>query len=114
MTVDKAQNWEKVAAGKCAARDALIPKSWLISDPGGRNVQSVAETCGVLSPEELQITDTEAPELVKKMVAKELTSEQVVTAFCKRAAIAQQLVSSVGDESYLPRAPSEGLSVISC
>lgn len=92
MTVDTPQNWEAVSAGKRAARDALIPKAWLIKDVEERNVQAVAESCGVLTPEELKITDTDATELVKKMVAKELTSEQVVTAFCKRAAVAQQLV----------------------
>lgn len=93
MTVNP-QDWEAVSAAKRAGRDALIPKAWIIKDVEERNVQSVAESCGVLSPEEIKITNTAAPELVKKMVNKELTSEQVVTAFCKRAAIAQQLVSA--------------------
>lgn len=93
MTIDAVSDWKTVAANKRAARDDLIPKSWLIEDPGTRNVQDVARSCGVLSPAELEITETEAPALVQKMLAKELTSEAVVTAFCKRAAIAQQLVS---------------------
>jgi len=87
-------SWETIAANKRAARDALIPKSWLIKvDDDVLDVTGVPRTCGVLTPEEVTITETEAPKLVQQMINKELTSEAVVTAFCKRAAIAQQLVS---------------------
>lgn len=93
MTVTAA--WDKIAADKRAARDALIPKEWLIEvGDDVVDVMDVPAKCGVLSAAELDITELDAPTLVKKMVAKELSSEAVTTAFCKRAAIAQQLVSN--------------------
>lgn len=87
-------SWETIAANKRAARDALIPAAWLITvDDGLLDVTGVPRTCGALSPDEIKITETEAPKLVEQMIGRQLTSEAVVTAFCKRAAIAQQLVS---------------------
>lgn len=47
-------------------------------------------------PPELDITETEATILVRKMVGGELKSREVTEAFCKRAAVAQQLVSQPG------------------
>ena len=52
--------------------------------------------CGLLTEHELDITENyDAVTLLEKIAAKELTSHLVTTAFCKRAAVAQQLVSSV-------------------
>lgn len=94
--------WDAVAAEKRAERDARIPQSWLISFPDDvLDVTGVPRECGVLTPEEIIITETEAPKLVQQMIAKELTSEAVVTAFCKRAAIAQQLVSEDGGGKWI-------------
>lgn len=89
-----AEQWAKVAADKRAARDALIPKEWLVEPVADDvlNVMDVPTTSGVLSADELEITEADAPTLIKKMIEKELTSEAVTVAFCKRAAIAQQLV----------------------
>jgi amidase len=87
------KTWDTIAAEKRAARDTLIPEAWRVSvDDSLLDVTDVPRTSGVLSPAEVEITETEAPELVRKMIDRELTSEAVVTAFCKRAAIAQQLV----------------------
>lgn len=88
-----ASHWETIAANKRAARDALIPKAWRVSVPDDvLDVTHVPETCGVLSAAEIKITETDATDLVKQMLAKEITAEAVAVAFCKRAAIAQQLV----------------------
>lgn len=87
--------WEKVAAEKRAARDALIPQEWRIAGIADDviNVMDVPTKSGILSEIELDITETDAPTLVKRMINKELTSEDVTVAFCKRASLAQQLVS---------------------
>jgi len=54
----------------------------------------VPRTCGILSEKELDITENyDATALVEKMAKGEFKSVEVVTAFCKRAAIAQQCVS---------------------
>jgi amidase len=89
----QSKTWEDVAAAKQAARAAAIPAEWVIKVPDSANVMSVPATCGVLSPQEVEITETPASVLVQRLLARELSSEAVVTAFCKRAAIAQQLTN---------------------
>ena len=60
------------------------------------SVLDVPRTCGLLTEDELDITENyDAVTLLEKIAARELTSHSVTTAFCKRAAITQQLVSSV-------------------
>ncbi|WWD20157.1 hypothetical protein CI109_104633 [Kwoniella shandongensis] len=86
-------SWTEVAAAKVAARDALIPSEWRIPPTEAINVIDVPKTCGVLTPVEIDITETEAPVLVEKMVKGELKSYDVTLAFCKRAAIACQLTN---------------------
>lgn len=87
--------WETVAEGKRAVRDARIPTAWqLPNNPlPPLNVMDVPATSGILTDLEIKITETAAPQLVDLMVDHTYTSEQVVTAFCKRAAIAQQLTN---------------------
>lgn len=94
-TSTKKPLWTSVAAGKVAARDALIPKEWLIPTTNALNVMDIPRTCGILSAAEIAITESEAPVLVERMVQGDLKSYDVVLAFCKRAAIAQQLVSTI-------------------
>lgn len=54
----------------------------------------VPRTCGILTEKELDITENyDATALVEKMAKGDLKSVEVVTAFCKRAAVAQQCVS---------------------
>lgn len=55
-----------------------------------QNVLVVPEM--VLTPEELQITSYDAPELLKLMREKALTCEVVTRAFLRRAALAQKMV----------------------
>jgi amidase len=57
-------------------------------------VLDVPRRSGILTKKELDITENhDATDLVSKMAKGELKSVEVVTAFCKRAAIAQQCVS---------------------
>lgn len=92
MTV--AKTWETVRDAKQAERDARIPSAWRLKElPKGTNVMDVPRTCGILTPREIEITETCAVDLVKAMVDKKYTAEEVTTAFCKRAAIAQQLTN---------------------
>lgn len=59
---------------------------------------AVPQMCGLLSPNELSITqDYEAPALVQALAARALTAVDVVTAFAKRAAIAHQLTGCLCD-----------------
>lgn len=92
MTV--AKTWETVRDAKQAEREKRIPAEWRLKElPKGTNVMDVPRTCGILSDREIEITESCAKDLVQAMVDKKYTSEEVTTAFCKRAAIAQQLTN---------------------
>ncbi|KAH7555055.1 hypothetical protein BM1_07716 [Bipolaris maydis] len=95
-------DWQAVAKSKRESVFAKIPKDWLLptsqtsqyTETSSISVLDVPRTCGILTEKELDITENyDATDLVKMMAEGQLKSTQVVTAFCKRAAIAQQCVS---------------------
>ena len=91
-----AASWENTAQDKKNRIAESIPKEWRIEAiPQDDNVMSYAKSSGILSDEELSITESSAVDLVARLAAGELTSVAVTTAFCKRAALAQQLVCSL-------------------
>jgi amidase len=94
-----AQNWESKAKVARHILEKSIKKEWLLPQEklpakDRLNVLSVAKESGILSDDELLITDTDATGLVEKMGAGEWTAEQVLVAFTKRATIGHQIVSS--------------------
>jgi amidase len=95
-------DWQELAKSKRESVAAKIPSDWRLpssltsqySETSTINVLDVPRTCGLLTEQELAITeDHDATALVELMTSGKLKSIQVVTAFCKRAAIAQQCVS---------------------
>jgi amidase len=95
-------DWQELAKSKRESVFAKIPKDWLLptsqtsqyTETSTISVLDVPRTCGILSESELDITENyDATDLVKMMAERQLKSVDVVTAFCKRAAIAQQCVS---------------------
>lgn len=97
MTV-KDMSWETIATSKQKKRAALIPPEWrLHRRPASSdiNVLSVPAECGILTTRELEITGNhDAYALAKLLKDGFYSAEEVTVAFCKRAAIAQQLVSN--------------------
>lgn len=89
-------SWQQKAAAKRAASLNQIPNDWRLPDaPRPKDVRSIPATCGILTPRELIITEEdEADVLLKRIAAAEWSAEEVALAYCKRAAIAQQLVRS--------------------
>ncbi|KAH8890689.1 putative fatty-acid amide hydrolase [Thozetella sp. PMI_491] len=90
------KNYQTIAAEKTTQRWDKIPKEWRISEKlqDALNVMDVPVTCGLLSEAERVITsDYDATALVEKIKARVWSVEQVTVAFCKRAAIAQQLTN---------------------
>lgn len=90
--------WETIAAQKRAEQHSRIPKSWLLASPPSpsstADVRSIPQTSGILSPRELTITSShDATALAALIRGKTYTASEVCTAFCKRAAIAQQLTN---------------------
>jgi amidase len=96
--------WDALIAAKRAANLAKIPIAWRLSaqiletinENATIGVLDVPRSCGILSPSELELTENwDATDLIDMMKNRAVNSEDVVLAFCKRAAIAQQLVSSL-------------------
>ncbi|KAF1918102.1 amidase signature domain-containing protein [Ampelomyces quisqualis] len=95
-------DWQELAKSKRESAFARIPTDWILpttltsqyTETTGLNVLDVPRTCGLLTEQELAITeDHDATALVELMSTGKLKSVDVVTAFCKRAAIAQQCVN---------------------
>lgn len=86
--------WQEIAADKKARITASIPQEWrLKSAPTELSVMAYPKESGIMNADELDITESSATDLVAKMAAGKLTSVAVTTAFCKRAALAHQLVN---------------------
>lgn len=90
------KQYQVVAAKKKAQQWSKIPEDWRISPDRFEtltNVMDIPLSCGVLNETEISITsDYDATALLEKLKARVWPVEQVVVAFCKRAAIANQLV----------------------
>ena len=88
--------WQDICTVKRKNRDNAIPAAWKIPNLEALtelNVLKVPSDCGILTSEEVSITtEYDAVGIVEAIREKLFTAEAVTTAFCKRAAIAQQLV----------------------
>lgn len=88
--------WNNRVVQKRTTQLALIPPSWhlppaVLENPPKSAVDTIRAS-GILSPNELSWTErTDIRDLVELVKTRQVTSEQLTTAFCKRAAIAQQV-----------------------
>lgn len=109
-------DWKQVALSKRVSTFNKIPKDWLLpieqasqyTETNPISVLDVPSTSGILTQKELEITENhDATDLVALMTQGELSSVEVVTAFCKRAAIAHQATNCLAEilfEEALARA----------
>uniref|UniRef100_A0A0W0FPE1 Amidase domain-containing protein n=1 Tax=Moniliophthora roreri TaxID=221103 RepID=A0A0W0FPE1_MONRR len=93
-----AKNWEDIVAEKRAAQRASIPQAWLLEPdklPPTHvlDVNHVPTQCGLFTPLELEITASPVENLLSNLSGGKWSSVEVTTAFCKRAAVAHQLVN---------------------
>lgn len=97
------EDFKLVAQRKTDSNAAKIPKEWQLQSryldnlgPNADvNVLDIPRKSGILSEKELDITENyDATALLEKLASKHFSSYEVVLAFSKRAAIAQQLVST--------------------
>lgn len=91
-------DWQEKAQLKQSEAASKIPPEWRLSldiltaISNESNVLDIPTKCGILSARELDITEHyDATDLLQRLASKELSAVEVTTAFCKRAAIAQQL-----------------------
>jgi amidase len=94
--------YQKIAAAKQADALSKIPQEWRlpadilqkVSAASDISVMDIPSTCGILDSTEIEITEAYTATVLANQIASGVFSSlQVAQAFCKRAAIAQQLVS---------------------
>ncbi|KAL4804161.1 amidase signature domain-containing protein [Aspergillus unguis] len=91
-------HWQTKAQRKRDALAAKIPEEWRLSSElleraeSLDNILDIPRQSEILTEREINITETtDATELVSRLLSGELSAYEVAVAFCKRAAIAQQL-----------------------
>lgn len=88
--------WQDIASRKSAERDSKIPPEWRISltSEVSRQIDFLPRY-GILTERDLALTDPthDATDLLSQLCSGKVTAEDVVRAFCKRAAVAQQLTN---------------------
>ncbi|KAF7290792.1 Amidase domain-containing protein [Mycena indigotica] len=97
--------WPQVALRFVDELYAKIPPELRLSQdfldqyPPGSDVRAAVAACGLLSKDEMEITNPEydSVSLLRRIKDKEVTAVQVARAFCKRAAVAQQLLHCLTD-----------------
>ncbi|CAI7676987.1 unnamed protein product [Penicillium palitans] len=100
--------WNNRVLEKRATQLTLIPSAWrlsetLLENPPASSVETIRAS-GILSADELAWTDTaDIRDLVELVKSQRVTSEALTTAFCKRAAIAQQVTKCL-TEIFFDRA----------
>lgn len=102
-------DWEQKVEAKQASVVAKIPAEWKlksdilekVSPDSTEGVLHIPRISGILTEKEVKITeDYDATSLVEKLASREFTSLEVVTAFVKRATIAQQLTSCLTETFF--------------
>lgn len=93
-------DWQSLAKEKRDSVNALIPKAWLLPSPvppaseqrdvTGKYIQQF------LSPLEIEITESDALAIVKNTTSAKWKARDVAEAFCHRAALAHQMVCTLG------------------
>lgn len=104
------QQWKIRVEKKLVSCKDGIPAEWMLPDSSfevlslplevKRNNLIELDICrrsGIFTNRELEITELyTALDLLKKLAVGDFTALEVTQAFCKRAAVAQQLVSLIG------------------
>jgi len=96
------QTWEEKARQKRNSLYNLIPEEWRLSESilnnPPKNSTLVPSQCGILSKLDLEITEIDnIEELANHISHGKYSSIQVTEAYCKRAAIAHQLVNCLAE-----------------
>lgn len=90
------EGWQEVAEKQRKITNDSIPAKWRLPEgvDGIQNVHHVPSSCGLLTPKQLEITERSTVTLLNDLASGALSSVEATEAFCGRAAIAQQCVST--------------------
>ncbi|KAK8211349.1 hypothetical protein M8818_003316 [Zalaria obscura] len=100
--------WRATARRKRAQQEAAIPPEWRLKPntrpaPDRTNILDVPRECGILTVEEIRITESyDACGLLEELRRGRLKAVDVARAFCKRAAVAQQLSNCLTELLFEP------------
>lgn len=91
--------WGGTARISIDIRDKSIPKQWLLEPENVPSkeqhaVSEVPAESGMLTPEEIEMTNSDVECLLEAYQTRKWTVRQVVTAFLKKAVIMNQMVSN--------------------
>lgn len=92
-------SWQQTAQTKRRAVEARIPAEWRIPSPPAPQEQ--IDVTGeyihqFLDPKEVEITETDAVGIARRVAEGRWTAEEVARGFCHRAAVGHQLVGHLG------------------
>ncbi|KAF9890168.1 hypothetical protein FE257_006329 [Aspergillus nanangensis] len=110
-SIDQTPNWQERVAKKLQECANKIPAAWKISDDLTASLlsdskndlirSSAIRKSGILTEQELQITEKyTVSSLIAALAEGSLTSVDVTLAYCKRAAVAHQLVSCLTETMF--------------
>ncbi|CAK7236233.1 hypothetical protein SBRCBS47491_009568 [Sporothrix bragantina] len=102
-------DWKAIGARKKQSVLNKIPQEWRLPaetlakahEDAELDVTGIPRECGILTADEITITEKyDATDLLAKLAAGEYSSLAVTTAFCKRAAIANQLTNCLTETFF--------------
>ncbi|KAK7538482.1 fatty-acid amide hydrolase [Phyllosticta citribraziliensis] len=98
-------SWKEIAAKKRAALLDSIPEEWripanILPPESQLDVTAFPQKSGWFTAEELEITNSSATVLLKRLRSGKYSSEQVTKAFCKRASAAHQLTNCLSETLF--------------
>lgn len=88
-------SWKTIAREAQTKLLESLPQGWRIDVEkykSLKDVTSVPRACGILTEDQLRITELTVVEITRAIKARELKAVQVLEAFAARTAIAHQLV----------------------
>ncbi|KAG5930229.1 hypothetical protein E4U42_002631 [Claviceps africana] len=109
MTVHDSEDWRVLVTKKRQQVNSQIPTAWRLESgliasalESGKLLEAdIPQRSGILSQQEIEITEQySAKQLLRRLSQGEVTALVVTTAFCKRAAIAQQLTSCLTEHFF--------------
>ncbi|KAL7893303.1 amidase family protein [Trichoderma sp. TUCIM 5745] len=108
MEFDHNTSWSRQAALTRMSNLAKIPSDWRLDTATAamtvlpRNVLPLMSSSAILSDREREITNAiDATALLEQIQRGQWTAEEVAVAFCKRAAVAHQLVNCLADIDFV-------------
>ncbi|KAH8690697.1 glutamyl-tRNA amidotransferase-like protein subunit A [Talaromyces proteolyticus] len=95
-------SWQKIADQRRFQIDSRISPEWRVPKEmlTGKNLVDLPRRCGLMSKEELDITESNAVEIVSAIREGTLTAVDTTAAFCKRAAIAHQATNCLAEVHF--------------